>query len=318
MNPQVFAVTEAFRGMRLDRFLKEMLPRMSRASIQDAIPTRVALASGAEPKPARRLVVGEVVTIAPRRAGAMPDVVPVILAEGSGWLVIDKPAGIASTPSARRPGEDVATLFGLPPAHRLDRFTSGCLVLTRDAETARFFDAAFRERRIEKEYVAVVAGAPACDLFQIDAPLGPDASSRVPGKVTANASGSPACTRVEVIARLESRSVVRARPLTGRRHQIRAHLAHVGHPVVGDLLYGGDERRFIRFQLGQPCGTQDGLMPGRHLLHASRIAFTDPTGRRIEVEAPWPADMGPPPRVRMAAGDPATAQNSSVIPQRMD
>jgi RluA family pseudouridine synthase len=291
MNPQAFPVTEAFRGMRLDRFLQEMLPRMSRASIQDAIATRVMLASGAEPKSSRRLVVGEIVTIAPREAAAMDDVVPAILAEGPGWLVIDKPAGLASTPSARRPGEDVATQLGLSPAHRLDRFTSGCLLLTRDAGTARFFEAAFRERRIEKEYVALVLGSPAADAFEIDAPLGPDASSRVPGKVAAGAAGSPACTRIEVIERLESRSLVHARPLTGRRHQVRAHLAHVGHPIVGDLLYGGDERRFIRLQLGQPVETPAGLVPGRHLLHASRLAFTDPSGERFAVEAPWPADL---------------------------
>ena len=305
MNPQAFPVTNAFRGMRLDRFLQEMLPRMSRASIQDAIATRVMLASGAEPKSSRRLTVGEIVTIAPREAAALNDVAIPVLVERAGWVVIDKPAGIASTPSARRPGADVATQLGLAPAHRLDRFTSGCLLLTRDAVTARFFDAAFRERRVEKEYVAVIEGSPASDAFVIDAPLGPDTSSRVPGKVAAIASGVAACTRVEVITRLGDRTLVRARPLTGRRHQIRAHLAHAGHPIVGDLLYGGDERRFIRFQLGQPVETPEGLMPGRHLLHAHRLAFTDPSGERIEVEAALPADFG---------GD----QNSSVIPQRTD
>ncbi len=290
---QSFPVTDAYRGMRLDRFLQRMLPRMSRASIQAAIATRVSLASGVEAKPSRRPAVGDLVTIGPRAATSMPGVVIPMLAEGAGWLVVDKPAGIASTPGSRRPGPDVATLLGLPPAHRLDRGTSGCLLLTRDQATARCFDLAFRARCVEKQYIAVVEGSPANDVFAIEAPLGPDTTSRVPGKVAVFASGAPAATHIEVLAHMGDRTLLRARPLTGRRHQIRAHLAHVGHPIVGDLLYGGDERRFIRFQLGQPVETPAGLVAGRHLLHAHRLAFLDPASQeRIEVAAPWPADFG--------------------------
>jgi len=96
-----------------------------------------------------------------------------------------------------------------------------------------------------------------------------------------------------VLARLGERTVLRARPLTGRRHQIRAHLAHAGHPIVGDLLYGPDERCFIRWKRGRVEETPAGLAPGRHLLHAHRLAFPDPaSARRIEVEAPWPEDFG--------------------------
>ena len=193
----------------------------------------------------------------------------------------------------RRRGDDVASLLQMAPAHRLDRGTSGCLLLTSHRATARAFDLAFRARRIDKEYVAVVTGTPPSDQFEIDARLGSDLDSRVPGKVAVSASGVPAPTRIEVLARRGDRTVVRARPLTGRRHQIRVHLAHLGLPIVGDLLYGGDERRFIRYQLGQAVDTPAGLTTGRHLLHAVRLGFQDPTtGLRIEVEAPWPADFG--------------------------
>jgi 23S rRNA pseudouridine1911/1915/1917 synthase len=126
----------------------------------------------------------------------------------------------------------------------------------------------------------------------IDAPLGVDAGSRVPNKVAVQALGAPATTRIEVLARHGDRTLLRARPLSGRRHQIRVHLAHVGHAIVGDLLYGGDERAFLRSLLGRVDTTPSGLAAGRHLLHAHRLAFRDPvSARRVEVEAPWPADF---------------------------
>ncbi|HEX5054760.1 MAG TPA: RluA family pseudouridine synthase [Planctomycetota bacterium] len=298
---QSFAVTEAYRGMRLDRFLQRMMPRMSRASIQQAIATRVHLRSGAEPKASRRPAVGDVVTIAARPRGDTAHVIVPVLVAGRGWTVVDKPAGVASTPGSRRPGPDIVTMLGQAPAHRLDRGTSGCLLLTSDPFTARCFDLAFRARRVAKSYLAVVLGTPACSVFDIDAPIGPDLQSRVPRKMAVLASGVPAATHVEVLARAGDRCLVRAVPLTGRRHQIRVHLAHTGHAIVGDLLYGGDERRFIRHQMGQPVDTAPGLAAGRHLLHAHRLAFDDPaSGQRIEVEAPWPADFGFAP----AAGQP--------------
>jgi RluA family pseudouridine synthase len=292
-DTESFPVTDAHSGMRLDRFLQRMVPRMSRASVQAAIAERVTLASGTLAKPARRLVVGDVVALGPRAAAVARPVAVPRLAEGAGWVVVDKPPGIACTPSVRRPGDDVATRLGLAPAHRLDRFTSGCLLLTRDRATARAFDLAFREHRVEKTYLAVVEGAPVADRGEVDAPLGVDPGSRVTGKVRVSAAGEPACTRFEVLARQGERTLLQAWPRTGRRHQIRVHLAHLGHPIVGDVLYGGDERRFIRLQRGQPIAAPPGLVPGRHLLHAARLAFADPaTQQRVEVCAPWPADFG--------------------------
>lgn len=138
-----------------------------------------------------------------------------------------------------------------------------------------------------------MVGAPRENVFEVDAPLGVDATSRVTGKVGVMRDGAPAITRFEVLGRRGDRTLVRAVPRTGRRHQIRAHLAHVGHPIVGDVLYGPDERQFIRLQRGQPVDAPPGLMPGRHLLHARRLSFVAPmTNVRIEVHAPWPADFG--------------------------
>lgn len=301
-----FPVTDAYRGMRLDRFLQQMLPRMSRASVQTAIATRVTLASGATAKANRRLVVGESVTIAPHGADTANGEVgassqdagrenaPIaVLARGEGWIVVDKPAGLATTPMVRRPGADVATRLRMSPAHRLDRYTSGCLLLTSDPQLARSFDRAFREHRIGKEYVAVVDGAPPAMQFEVDAPLGVDVHSRVTGKIAVLPDGAPARTRFTVLARFGERTLLRAEPRTGRRHQIRVHLAHVGLPIVGDVLYGPDERNFIRLQRGQPFAVPPGLLPGRHLLHAHRLQFADPGhGGAIVVQAPWPGDFG--------------------------
>lgn len=288
-----FPVTEAYRGMRLDRFLQCMLPRMSRASIQHAIGARVTLASGLAVKAARRLAVGDRVTIGQRGAPVRPAVPVPELERGCGWVVVDKPAGIASTPCARRPGEDVASMLQLAPAHRLDRFTSGCLLLTSDRRTARALHGAFLAQRIEKEYLAVVHGEPMADQFEIDAPLGLAPVSRVTGKVGVVAGGQPATTCVEVLVRRDGRALVRVQPRTGRRHQVRAHLAHAGHAIVGDLLYGDDERAFIRWQRGQRVAVPPGLVPGRHLLHAHCLRFPEPsTQAPCEVRAPWPADFG--------------------------
>ena len=290
-----FPVTDAYRGMRLDRFLQQMLPRMSRASVQTAIATRVTLASGAVAKANRRLVVGESVTIAPRGVETSGEAnAPIaVLARGDGWVVVDKPAGLATTPMVRRPGDDVATRLGLSPAHRLDRYTSGCLLLATDPRLARSFDRAFREHRIGKEYVAVVTGTPPAVQFEVDAPLGVDERSRVTGKIGVLPDGAPARTRFTVLARDGERTLLRAEPWTGRRHQIRVHLAHIGLPIVGDVLYGPDERHFIRLQRGQPFPVPAGLVPGRHLLHAQRLSFADPgTGASVDVHAPWPVDFG--------------------------
>ena len=296
-SEQSFVVSEAYRGMRLDRFLQAMVPRMSRAAIQDAIENRVRLASAREPKASLRPAIGDVVLFAQRVQMQLPDIEIPVLAEGDGWTVVNKPAGLASTPSARRPGADVAALTGKAPAHRLDFGTSGCLLLVHDRTVAQHFERAFRERRIEKQYIAIVKGSPDLDSFTIDAPIARDQQSRLPHKVMVSDAGAQAITHIEVLERRGERTLLRCNPQTGRRHQIRVHLAHAGHALVGDLLYGGDERQFIRWQLGQPVDLDDGVEAGRHLLHAQSLLLPLPDEqqpRRIEAAAP--ADFGRAPR----------------------
>lgn len=292
VTEQSFPVTEAYRGMRLDRFLQAMVPRMSRNAIQEAIESRVRLESGTEPKANRRAAIGDIVYLAQRIVTEVPDVDISVLHEGDGWSVINKPAGIATTPSSRRPGADIATRLNKAPAHRLDLGTSGCLLLVHNADAARHFEAAFRERRIDKDYLAVVTGKVEQETFTIHAPIGLDPESRLPHKVRIADDGAPAETHFEVIERRDNNTLLRAKPRTGRRHQIRMHLAHAGHPILGDLLYGGDERKFIRWLQGQPVEEVAGIPAGRHLLHASELVLPMPSSdERLTVTAPLPEDF---------------------------
>jgi 23S rRNA-/tRNA-specific pseudouridylate synthase len=297
-----FQVSEKYRGERLDRFLQKMVPRMSRAAVQAALSEgRVELHSGLTPKAARRLVPGDRVELRGREAqGPLPDA-PVVLHEGIGFRVVDKSAGLRTIPSARHPGSDVATLAGAAPAHRLDRFTSGALILTTTPVAAQHFEALFRTGEIDKEYAAVVVGRPRLHAFRCAAAIGPRPESRVPGMVEAkredDPAGKDALTEFELVASRETvdglESLLRVHPHGGRRHQVRVHAAASGHPLVGELLHAGDERDFIRFQLGQEHARVQGLAPGRHLLHARSLAFRDPEGRSCSVVAPWPDDFPP-------------------------
>jgi 23S rRNA-/tRNA-specific pseudouridylate synthase len=297
VEPQTFVVTERWAGERLDRFLQAMIPRMSRAAVQQALATRVSLSSGLPPKASRRLVAGEEVKIAPREATGPRPAPPVLLVEGAGWAIADKPPGMPSVPSARHPGVDAATVLGLAPAHRLDRFTSGCLLLTRTRGAARHFAAVFEQGLARKVYAAVVRGLPEREHWDCEAPIGPDEGSRVPGRMAVlplDAPGArPALTRFRVVVYAGSCALVAAWPATGRRHQVRVHAASSGHPMVGDLLYGGDERDFVRFQLGRPVAVPEGLAAGRHLLHARVLEVPVPEGGIVRAVAPWPDDFAP-------------------------
>ena len=296
---RVFEVPDFHRGERLDRFLQAMVPRMSRSSVQLALAEgRVELESGLEAKASRRLVLGERVTLRGRAvSGPLPDP-PAVLARGEGWVVVDKPAGMRTTPSSRHPGLDVHALTGLAPAHRLDRFTSGVLLMTSAPEAARYFEPAFREGRVAKQYAAILQGLPELRSWTCSASIGPEEGSRVLNKVRALEAGAPGAQVAEtvftVIETIKTATgpwtLVRAAPRTGRRHQIRVHAGASGHPLVGELLHAGDERDFVRFQLGQAVALPEGITPGRHLLHARRLSFEAPNGEPVCVEAPWPED----------------------------
>ena len=183
--------------------------------------------------------------------------------------------------------------------HRLDRETSGIMVVGKTDDAHRNLVRQFEEGTVEKEYLAVARGVIAEDTFEVSASIGPDADSSVSIRKKVVPELTPgsrfASTCFEVIERLSGATLLRCMPATGRTNQIRVHLAHVGHPLVGDKLYGRTDDQFLEFVRRAREGKFDPLPwmeAPRHLLHASRLSFKHPaTGKSISFDSPMPDDM---------------------------
>lgn len=183
--------------------------------------------------------------------------------------------------------------------HRLDRETSGLLLVATTAAAARHFSRQFERREVEKEYRAIVSGWPDWEEHEIDAPIlreGSRGPFRIWLKQAIHPEGSAAQTEFTVLNRFtrdgEKFALLAARPRTGRMHQIRVHAAALGHPLVGDKIYGPDENFYLRFiGTGWTPELARSLKLPRHALHAHRLGFVDLEGRRADLTAPPPADL---------------------------
>lgn len=225
-----------------------------------------------------------------------------VLVETASALVVAKPAGIPSVPdrSGKQPGvhgllQQLRPDDDLRIVHRLDRNTSGCLILAKGVDAARHFDLEFRERRVKKTYVALVSGVPTWDERSVDKWLGPD--RRRPGMVVASDESRSAFreahTEVLVRKRFTRHSLFELRPTTGRGHQIRVHLQAIGHPIVGDEPYGGERLLLSRLKpdYKKRKGVEERALLDRMFLHAERVAFDDVDGSEIVADAPMPEDL---------------------------
>jgi 23S rRNA pseudouridine1911/1915/1917 synthase len=290
-------------GLRLDHFIKTQIPRLSRTKIQDIIETQL------EPraKPAATVVADDHYVIRrPARAEPPCPRTFAVLHEDARVRVVDKPALLPVHASAKFYFNTLARVLGerYPDepeqqiCHRLDRETSGCLVVARDRAAAVTLKDAFASKaRVHKEYLAVVHGQPPWDdeeLIEIPLRLAqPGDPTRLPHvRMLPGPGGQPAATRVVVTARHGDHALVRCTLLTGRQHQIRAHLAAVGFPIVGDKLYGHGDDLFIRYcDEGLTGELAARFVLPRHALHAARVVFPHPDGGEVTAEAPLPADM---------------------------
>jgi len=197
-----------------------------------------------------------------------------VLFENADFLAADKPEGVVSVAEAGKGGlpELLKDVFPgkLYPVHRLDREASGVIVYAKNADAHRHLNGQFDRREVRKTYLAVALGAIEANRGSINAPIREFGSGRM--GVDAK-RGKPSSTEFKVVERLDGAILVRVHPATGRRHQIRVHLYHIGHPIAGDLRYGDRER-----QVHIP----------RLMLHALEIEFGLPSGERLTVEAPVP------------------------------
>lgn len=311
-------VDSARDGFRLDRFLTSRIVRLSRTRVQEIVAAgRVRRADTGELllRPGQRLRVGEALVIerpAPREPTVVLDYRE--LHRDPELLVLDKPAGLPVHPSARYHRHTLTALMrerlgaghGWEMAHRLDRETSGVLIFGRHGGSATALKRAFFARAVEKRYWALCTGCLEGHV-RIDMPLGPAADSAIRIKMgprRLDDGGLAAVTEVRPLARGSFRgrpiTLVEARPQTGRQHQIRVHLTEIGHPLLGDKLYGLDEARFLAVVDGERGTAPERALAeleaelglARHALHAVSLGFPHPAdGRPVRFTAPWPADL---------------------------
>ncbi|MGA2182502.1 MAG: RluA family pseudouridine synthase [Bryobacteraceae bacterium] len=290
--PVVLTVPAESAGVRLDQFLHSALPTYSRARLQDWIRAGLVLLDGGRGKPSHLLRGGERIEVTPAPLAplnATAEDIPLdILYEDADVVAVNKPAGMVVHAGAgahsgtltnalvHRFGALSSVGGGLRPGivHRIDRYTSGVLLVARTDTAHLRLSRQFASRTVEKVYIALVHGTLASDTGRIAKPITRDPVRRT--RMTARlGSGRAALTEYKVLRRFEKFTLLEVRIGTGRTHQIRVHLASVGHVVAGDRLYGAPPGPAVRF-----------------FLHAARIGFQSPsTGERITVEVPLPSEL---------------------------
>ena len=279
-------------GKRLDAYLHERLPEYSRSRLQEWITAGRVRVNGEREKRSYLLRGSEILQVDPGELPplrASPEDLPLdILYEDPDVLAVNKPAGmVVHSGAGRHSGTLVNALlhrFGklstvggdLRPGivHRLDRLTSGVILVARSDSAHRHLAEQFSSRQVEKVYVALVHGRMKADHGRITTPIARDPVRRV--RMTAKlARGRHAITEYKVLRRFDKFTLLEVRIGTGRTHQIRVHLASIGHPVAGDKLYGAPDGKLERY-----------------FLHAQSIAFTSPSsGQRVRVTAPLPSEL---------------------------
>ena len=288
-------------GLRFDQALARALPQYSRAQLKSWIESGAAQAEGRTLRGKDRVSGGERVRIHAQlesRDDVGAEELPLtVVFKDRALLVIDKPAGMVVHPGAGNPRHTLQNaLLGLDPrlslvpraglVHRLDKDTSGLLVVARTPEVHTALVAALAAREISRQYLAVCTGV-MTGGGTVDEPIGRHRAQRL--KMAVRRDGRPAVTHYRVLQRFRGHTLVRAELESGRTHQIRVHLAHIGFPIVGDPLYGGRRRL--------PAGCTPALTAAlgafhRQALHAERLALTHPlSGKRLEWQAPLAADM---------------------------
>lgn len=301
---RVFQIAAQEVGLRLDAYLASQVEGWSRARLQRLIDSEDVLVNGKPSKPSYKLRAKDEVEVeltAPPTTSFVPEPIPIeIVYEDNTLVVVNKPAGLVVHPAAGIHSGTLANALayhfqqlpdsgaGVRPGivHRLDRDTSGLLVVAKTEAALEHLSDQFRARTVFKSYVALVHGRVNTDTGRIDQPLARDASNRT--RMAVVRGGRSALSLYRVRQRFNRFTLLDVELKTGRTHQIRVHLAWLKHPVVGDETYGG----------GRDNTIQDAKLRahvrnlGRHFLHAERLAFTHPqTNERVEFSSPLPPEL---------------------------
>jgi len=316
-TPQEFEVKTRSDGKRIDSYLASRYTDYSRRVIQKVIDADAVLVNGRTVKASYRVRTGDVVSV---RLPELPDTTPEpenipieVLYEDDALTVVNKPAGMVTHPAKGNwrgtmvnalqfHYDTLSTLGGENRpgiVHRLDRDTTGLLVVVKNDIAHRKLALRFELREVHKEYLALVSGVPERHSDYIEKAIGfhPTCREKMAIRLAVD-GGKPAVTFYEVAERFRGFALVRCKPQTGRTHQIRIHLAHIGHPILADKLYSGRDRIVLADLLGQdrrnPAADSQGdlTLIDRQALHAHRLRFEHPlTGRELDLTAPLPADF---------------------------
>ena len=304
---QEFVVRHGCSGMSLYHFLRRTLPRSMGRDVLSLIVDGHTLVNGKPGDVHAPLRTGDFVAVdtsfcrKPRREGP-PERLTVLYREAT-FICVDKPAGIPVIPDRRPKTPTVVEICramlageGLnpKPVHRLDKHTSGVLLLALQRDAVPILGELFSKRRVKKTYLAFVRGTPRPAEGVIDAPISPD--KRKAGRMAVDPSrGKPALSRYRTLVRWRGYSLVEVRPETGRTHQVRLHMAHIKNPILCDSLYGGGEGFHLStikpdYRTGR--GKRERPILSRQALHAAELAFPSPTtGELVSVKSPLPKDL---------------------------
>jgi 23S rRNA pseudouridine1911/1915/1917 synthase len=279
-------------GARLDRYVADNLPDLSRSIVQGLIEAGNVLVDDQQRKPKFRVTPGEVITVdipPPAADEIEPDPIPLtVVYEDRDVIVIDKPAGMVVHPApghlrgtlanalvAHVPGIAVGGSNRPGIVHRLDRDTSGLIVAAKSDRGRMALVSQWADQRVEKTYLALVSGVVEVNEATIDAPIGRDPKHRQ--RMAVARSGRPAVTHFRVLERFPHATLLEVSIETGRTHQIRVHLAFIGHPVIGDAVYGRS--------------AAEAATLSRQFLHASGLAFALPDGSPVRFVSSLPEEL---------------------------
>lgn len=301
MNGRQVELTLSAPGERLDKSLADALPDLSRVQLQRLIRDDQVLVNGRPAKASQRLDGGEQILITlpePVETGLIPWEFPLdIRYEDDDIILINKPTGIVVHPSTGHEQETLvnAVLAHCPVlpvigsekrpgiVHRLDKHTSGLIIVAKNERALRYMQAQFKKRTISKVYLALVFGQVQPPTATIDAPVGRNPRNRkkmgvIPPGSSHSLHSRPAQTNYTALITFDDYTLLECRPRTGRTHQIRVHLAYIGHPIVGDKIYGRRKQPFPKL--------------GRHFLHAAELTFKRPSdNQELTICAELPPEL---------------------------